>query len=81
MRGLLDPLLLLAALSSTAALARDVPENLQKLLDDIRAQGKCDNVLADGFHSSDGDSGGKCARRTRTPREMECAVRACVRAC
>jgi hypothetical protein len=58
MRGSFDTLALLLALTATTALARDIPDNLQKLVDDIRTQGKCNDVLADGFHSSDGDSGG-----------------------
>ncbi|KAH7347824.1 fungal chitosanase [Plectosphaerella cucumerina] len=57
MRGSFDTLALLLALAATTALARDIPDNLQKLVDDIRTQGKCNDVLADGFHSSDGDSG------------------------
>ncbi|KAM4063972.1 fungal chitosanase of glycosyl hydrolase group 75 domain-containing protein [Hirsutella rhossiliensis] len=37
--------------------ARDVPGNIQSFLDNIRAQKQCKNVLAGGFHSSNGDSG------------------------
>lgn len=47
-----------ALLSSTSVLARDIPDNVKTFVDKIRKQGQCDNVLAGGFHSSDGDSGG-----------------------
>ncbi|KAG5971278.1 hypothetical protein E4U55_001287 [Claviceps digitariae] len=37
--------------------ARDVPSNVRALYDGIRAQGKCRNVLAGGFHSEENDRG------------------------
>lgn len=49
-------MLALAALC-TASLARDVPDNVRSFMDKVREKGQCDNVLAGGFHSSDGDSG------------------------
>ncbi|KAM0327181.1 hypothetical protein ACHAQA_006313 [Verticillium albo-atrum] len=49
--------LLASALLATSVLARDIPENVKDFYDHVRAQKKCDKVLAGGFHSTDGDSG------------------------
>lgn len=46
-----------AALAPRLAAARDVPDNLKKLYSDIVQQGQCDDKLASGFHSTDGDDG------------------------
>ncbi|KAI1820809.1 chitosanase [Xylaria intraflava] len=37
----------------SAALAKDVPQNLKKLYDNIKSQGKCSNVLQGGFYALD----------------------------
>ncbi|SPO04387.1 related to chitosanase precursor [Cephalotrichum gorgonifer] len=48
------PLSLLATLFLvTSALARDVPDNVRELYDNIKKQGKCKNKLATGFWSTD----------------------------
>lgn len=44
---------LLVALAS----ARDVPTNVRDFYNSIVSQGQCNNVLADGFYSSDNDGG------------------------
>ncbi|KAK1690041.1 fungal chitosanase [Colletotrichum godetiae] len=45
---------LLAAQAST----RDIPSNVKDFYDFVRGRNKCHHVLASGFHSSEGDSGG-----------------------
>lgn len=36
---------------------RDIPTNVKNFYDAVVAQGKCNDVLAGGFHSAEGDSG------------------------
>jgi len=67
MRELCRRALLVAALLSSSVVARDIPENVKTFYDKIRKQGQCDNVLAGGFHSSDGDSGGTIPRPPSPP--------------
>ena len=50
-------LLSLVALVAVPTLARDVPDNVKQLYREIVDRGKCNNVLASGFHSTDDDSG------------------------
>lgn len=47
--------------ASVAALvtARDVPDNIKAFKESIIEQGSCNDTLAKGFHSSDGDDGCK----------------------
>ncbi|OHE92055.1 fungal chitosanase [Colletotrichum orchidophilum] len=49
---------LLFILLATPALTRDIPSNLQDFYAFVRGRNKCHHVLASGFHSSEGDSGG-----------------------
>ncbi|KAH7171341.1 family 75 glycoside hydrolase [Dactylonectria macrodidyma] len=56
MSSLRTPLVAASVLVSLAA-ARSVPANVQSFYDAVVAQAKCNNVLASGFYSSDGDSG------------------------
>jgi hypothetical protein len=48
---------LLSGAAVIGASAREIPDTLQDFYDYITDQGECDNVLAGGFHSTDGDSG------------------------
>jgi hypothetical protein len=47
--------------ASVAALvtARDVPDNIKAFKESIIEQGSCNDTLAKGFHSADGDDGCK----------------------
>ncbi|KAF7560638.1 hypothetical protein G7046_g3518 [Stylonectria norvegica] len=47
---------LLASLIALAS-ARDVPANVKTFYNSIVAQKQCNNILATGFHSTDGDAG------------------------
>ncbi|KAF4975923.1 hypothetical protein FZEAL_7340 [Fusarium zealandicum] len=47
---------LLTSLLVALASGRQVPSNVKSFYDSVVRQGSCKNVLADGFHSSDGDS-------------------------
>lgn len=44
---------------ATPVLALEIPSNVQDFYKFVRGRDQCKNVLASGFHSSDGDSGGK----------------------
>ncbi|KAK7403783.1 hypothetical protein QQX98_010425 [Neonectria punicea] len=56
---------LLASVLLGLATARSVPANVKTFHDSVVKQAKCNNVLAGGFYSSDGDSGsyGYCGDR------------------
>ena len=55
------PLSSLAVASLVAcAAAREVPDNLRALYDNIRDRGSCDRKLATGFWSSDEDDSKNC---------------------
>lgn len=49
---------LLASLLAGAASARNVPSNVRDFYNAVSQQ-QCNDVLAEGFHSVPGDSGGK----------------------
>ncbi|KAF5019975.1 hypothetical protein F66182_8006 [Fusarium sp. NRRL 66182] len=49
-------LLLFASLAALAS-TRDIPDNVKAFRDSIVNQGSCNETLASGFHSSDGDDG------------------------
>lgn len=57
MSSIRTPLVAASVLLGLAS-ARSVPTNVKNFYDAVVAQGKCSNVLADGFYSEDGDSGG-----------------------
>jgi len=44
---------------AAAASARDIPSNVRDFYDSVRNQGQCYNKLKSGFHSIQGDNGGK----------------------
>ena len=44
-------LVLATAVSSVAA--RDIPDNIRAMYDNVRARGSCSNKLADGFYATD----------------------------
>lgn len=68
MSSLRTPLVAASVLVGLAA-ARSVPANVQSFYDAVVAQSKCSNVLASGFYSSDGDSGGETPRQLFKPCE------------
>jgi hypothetical protein len=45
---------------AAAASARDIPSNVRDFYDSVRNQVQCYNKLKSGFHSIQGDNGGKC---------------------
>lgn len=49
-------LLLLASVVALAS-CRDVPDNIKAFKESIVKQGSCNDPLAKGFHSADGDDG------------------------
>lgn len=49
--------LLAASVLLGVATARDIPTNVETFYKSIVKQGECNNVLVEGFHSSDNDSG------------------------
>lgn len=55
---------LVSTLLLAAASARDVPSNVRDFYNSVVGQGKCNNILADGFYSIDGDSGGRSIAKT-----------------
>ena len=52
-------LLIAATISAQAVAARDVPGNIRDFYQSITSQGQCNDVLAKGFYSKDGDGPGK----------------------
>ncbi|KAL6412146.1 glycoside hydrolase family 75 [Ilyonectria robusta] len=56
MASIRTPLVAASVLLGLAS-ARSVPTNVKSFYDAVVAQGKCNNVLAGGFYSEDGDSG------------------------
>lgn len=44
---------------AAAASARDIPNNVRDFYNNVRNQGQCYNKLKSGFHSIQGDNGGK----------------------
>ncbi|RKL24513.1 hypothetical protein BFJ68_g516 [Fusarium oxysporum] len=50
---------LLFASIATLVSCRDVPDNIKVFKQSIIKQGSCNDTLAEGFHSADGDDGCK----------------------
>lgn len=49
---------LLAALLASSASALSVPDNVRAFYNELKAKGRCDNVLATGFYNSEFEKGG-----------------------
>ena len=49
---------LVATLLASSALALSVPDNVRAFYNELKAKGKCDNVLATGFYNSAFEPGG-----------------------
>lgn len=49
---------LVVALLASSASALSVPDNVRAFYNELKAKGRCDNVLATGFYNSEFEKGG-----------------------
>jgi hypothetical protein len=63
--------MLTGLLLAAPGLAREVPDNLRALYDNIRERGDCRNKLASGFWNTDDSSDGEYKPKTRQRGDLE----------